>query len=275
MLKQKLNKQQTNCYQNSKSKQLIQALKKGALLELELTPKPGLVDSLNNGSHLDLNFSIMHQSIELLDTYFKEIADHTHAGEKLSTLKTIGLCAEKRMLDQCGTNTHKGYIFLSGLVLIASTRYDDLRQGISLISKSLFDVKRDFTNGNLVRNTFQTGGIIDECLNGLPTIFDTALPVFQEKLKVTNCFTTASYYLMAVLMQYTEDTTAYHRCGIDGIKQIRKDGIRLQQLLDSGRNVTSWLINKNRQYQKMNLTMGGVADLIALTFALNEAGLSS
>ena len=38
---------------------LAVTLVQGATRELELTPKPGLVDQLDNGSHPDLTFGLM------------------------------------------------------------------------------------------------------------------------------------------------------------------------------------------------------------------------
>ena len=49
------------------------ALVRGARAELDLTPKPGLVDRRDNGSHPDLDHPRMVRSIELLPRYYDEL----------------------------------------------------------------------------------------------------------------------------------------------------------------------------------------------------------
>ena len=75
----------------------------------------------------------------------------------------------------------------------------------------------------------------------------------------------ASFAALARLMQTVEDTTALHRCGEAGLARIRADGARLEQLVDAGEHV-SFLRERNASYRRMNLTMGGVADLLGVAF---------
>ena len=55
---------------------LASSLAAGARTELELTPKPGLVDRLDCGSHPDLSFDAMSRSIDLLPAYFEDLLGH-------------------------------------------------------------------------------------------------------------------------------------------------------------------------------------------------------
>ena len=73
---------------------------------------------------------------------------------------------------------------------------------------------------------------------------------------------------MAMLMQTVEDTTAIQRCGPEGLQRVKRDGRRLQHLLESRQCPKAWLSELNLDYQRLGLTMGGVADCMALTFAL-------
>ena len=75
---------------------------------------------------------------------------------------------------------------------------------------------------------------------------------------------------MALLMQHVEDTTAIHRCGLEGLSRLRQDGARLQRLLQKQQEPEPMLTALNEQYRELGLTMGGVADCMALTFALQE-----
>ena len=64
----------------SELEQLAQALIKGARLELYLTPKPGLVDLADSGSHADLTLPIMERSIDQVAEYLAAMVGSLAAG---------------------------------------------------------------------------------------------------------------------------------------------------------------------------------------------------
>lgn len=248
---------------------LARAFCDGARSELQLTPKPGLVDRDNNGSHPDLSFGIMQHSISLLEPFYRELLQLEVPTLNMLDLKRIGIAAEQRMYQQCGSNTHRGYIFLSGLTLLAVRNQRDVRAEIVQLAHIYFNHPLESSHGQAVRQRYATGGIVDECLQGLPAVFDYALPMYHHAMLQGDA-QRAALMMMAGLMQVTEDTTSYHRCGSAGIKQIQTDGAYLEEYLNDGVDVMLWLRQRNALYQEMNLTMGGVADLMALTFALYE-----
>ena len=43
-------------------------------VELDTTPKPGLVDRNGNGAHRDMDYALMHRSIQALHPYFVRLA---------------------------------------------------------------------------------------------------------------------------------------------------------------------------------------------------------
>ncbi len=257
---------------------LASTLTAGARTELELTPKPGLVDRLDCGSHPDLSFDAMSRSIDLLPAYFEDLLDHADPPD-LSSCVEAGRRAERRMIDAVGTNTHKGYIFLAGLVLLAARTCagpEDLRRLVAETAERILgprlrqdDPDRSTTpsNGARVRAGYAVGGIYREALSGLPSVFDAGLPVMAAEPTPT---ARTPYRLLAVLMQTVEDTTALHRCGPAGLARLRSDGASLQRLLEDGGDYLSRLSALNDDYRRLGLTMGGVADCMALCFALHE-----
>lgn len=247
------------------SSALSRALCNGALSELYLTPKPGLVDRADNGSHPDLTLEIMERSVMLLPLYYEELADACLSGGTVNDYRRIGQAAEKRMMEQCGSNAHKGYIFLSGLALLSSMLYSDMRQGICQLSMEFFTDALPDSNGSVARAAYGTGGIIGECLRGLPTVFETGLPAMSRM----TC--AKGHYAMACIMENAEDTTSYHRCGAFGMNVVRNDGARLKKLIESGEDHAPWLTERNSVYRQLNLTMGGCADLLALTYAFDSS----
>ena len=57
--------------------------------------------------------------------------------------------------------------------------------------------------------------------------------------------------------------------GRKGSSGIRADGLRLERMIESGEYWLPWLAALNDEYRRLNLTMGGVADCLALSFALD------
>jgi triphosphoribosyl-dephospho-CoA synthase len=248
------------------------ALVRGARMELYLTPKPGLVDLADCGSHPDLSLSRMEQSLHFLPDYLRELQYSLAAGEPFTSQVAIGMRSEIKMLTVLGTNTHKGYLFLSGLLLVARWREpsDDgrrFRGTIASLAGEFFDRQLELaTNGRQARVRYGAWGIIREAKSGFPALFDEALPAYREAVVRHGSFMTASFAMLARLMQTVEDTTTLHRCGAQGLARIRRDGRQIERIIASGGDCVPFLQATNREYIRMNLTMGGVADMLGLSY---------
>ncbi|NTV73378.1 MAG: hypothetical protein HGA66_04140 [Holophaga sp.] len=255
---------------------LAATLHKGALRELELTPKPGLVDRRDCGSHPDLTFEAMRASADLLPRYYGDLLERFGEQRPLAELNQAGRDAEDRMLREIGSNGHKGYIFLSGLTLLAACqckgRISQLRGAIADLAAKFFAAcPPQGTLGADLRARHGLGGIQAEALQGLPAVFEHGWPAYRNALEAGLEPRLAGFHLMAVLMRKVEDTTAVRRCGLEGLERVRRDGAILQGLLDLGRDPGPFLVLLNEDYRRDNLTMGGVADCMALTWALHAA----
>ena len=87
----------------------LPALAEAALWqELELTPKPGLVDRLNNGAHHDMDHALFVRSITAIAPWlsrFTELgSDYADqpAGEQLRLLRPMGIACEQAMYAATG-----------------------------------------------------------------------------------------------------------------------------------------------------------------------------
>ncbi len=255
---------------------LAKSLVLGARMELQLTPKPGLVDRRDQGSHPDLSYESMKASIDLLPLYFETLLQGIQEGHPLSRCVQHGIEAGNRMHARIQSNGHRGYIFLSGLLLLASAKSGGkvagLRQALAELAVTFFATfePRD-TPGASVRADRGLGGIRTEAEKGLPAIFEQGWPAYQAALDAGWSLDEAGFYLMAVLMQHVEDTTAIRRCGPEGLRRLRQDGADLQRLLERRGDPHPALQELNETYIRLGLTMGGVADCMALTFALELA----
>ena len=93
------------------------------LYEVTTTPKPGLVDRRNSGSHKDMDVFTFMDSAAALYPYFEACAQtgretaEQPAPETFAALRPLGCEAEGEMLDATGgVNTHKGAVFSVGIV---------------------------------------------------------------------------------------------------------------------------------------------------------------
>jgi triphosphoribosyl-dephospho-CoA synthase len=214
----------------------------------------------------------MERSLLIVEGYLDRLLDSLRAGEPFRQQVAIGKATEERMLRELGTNTHKGYIFLSGLLLVAAWQApspDDLsvRNSIITLAEAFFENGRPLaTNGGLARGRYRSGGIVAEALAGLPALFEAALPVYLSVCNRYGCFTTASFAMLGRLMQTVEDTTTLHRGGILGISRLKADGRELERIASENGDCITFLQKLNDDYIRLNLSMGGVADMLGLSY---------
>lgn len=261
-----------NCSRRSELERLAGALAGGAALELYLTPKPGLVDLADCGAHPDLSIPIMERSIGIIAAYLDAIARSLVAGEAFPRQQAIGMAAEQQMFNELGTNTHKGYIFLAGMLLIArwhATSGDEaaVRGALSALAGDFFKAgEAGDSHGRRVREKYRAGGIVQESLAGFPSLFEAALPTFRRSLNDNGCFNQASFAMLARLMQTVDDTTTLHRGGPAGLARVKQDGRRLERMIVGGGDYIGYLRALNRSYVRINLTIGGIADMLGLAY---------
>ena len=101
------------------------------LYEVAATPKPGLVDRENSGSHRDMDVFTFLSSASALTPYFARCAQigretrDLPAEQTFAQLRAPGMLAEGQMLHATdGVNTHKGAIFSMGILCGALGRLD-------------------------------------------------------------------------------------------------------------------------------------------------------
>ncbi|MBR7063989.1 MAG: triphosphoribosyl-dephospho-CoA synthase [Treponema sp.] len=98
---------------------------KSLLEELYTTPKPGLVDLHDNGSHTDMDVKLFEKSAKGISPFFGEMSELSKNWKSdlenlFLEVRQIGMRAEKKMFELTnGVNTHKGAIFTLGLLASA------------------------------------------------------------------------------------------------------------------------------------------------------------
>lgn len=255
--------------------------------EVETTPKPGLVDLRNNGSHTDMNVDTFRKSAHALKPYFTEcvkIGIESKAvsyAETFSRLRKAGQQAETEMYKATkGVNTHKGVIYSMGALLGAVGRHWTVEQPIAkrtLILSESSDLVRESAIADLESAKGLTAGerlflkcglkgIRGEAVSGFSSVINISLPIYESALANGLTQNDAGVYSLVSLIAEIDDTNLYHRGGADGAEYAKKYA---KQLLSDKFNIKS-VEQMDCEFIRRNLSPGGSADLLAITYFLHS-----
>lgn len=248
------------------------------LYELLATPKPGLVDRLNNGAHRDMDCFTFAASASALIPFFQRCAeeglDSRGDGPAMSILRQEGILAEDDMLRATGgVNTHKGAIFSLGL-LCAAAGQDAREETFSAsrllgrvasfaggeINRTLTDIQPRNARTAGERQYAQNGlrGARGEAADGFPTVAGTALPALQKELERGESLNDAAVHTLLAIMSVCEDSNVVKRSS-----PARAEAVRAQAKKASKRRGLSDAYQMDRQFIQENISPGGSADLLA------------
>lgn len=261
------------------------------LMEVGCTPKPGLVDRFNSGSHQDMNYNTFVKSTYSLESTFKKciFAGFNH-GQEISTLfpklKEIGLEGEKKMFQATGgINTQKGLIF--SMAILAAVGGYLIKRDLLLEREKFIPLIKDLTGGLVARNfsgvtkksesdltagekafiEYNITGIRGEVEAGFPSVFNISLPILNKFIKNGFGFNDSLLASLLALMTKVNDTTIISRGGLDSLKWMHdySSEIFKKYTSDECEERTDLLIQMNRVFVDKNLSPGGCADLLAVT----------
>ena len=257
--------------------------------EVDLTPKPGLVDRRNSGAHQDMDYTLFRDSIDLLFPWFEKIAESTPmtgpSEAVVPALRPLGMEAEKAMLAGTGgINTHKGQIFILGIALAATVRLsgdgnpltaegilDQAAEICSGLTGELESGGGDETHGRLIFRRYGVAGIRGEAERGFPSVRRIALPAFRYSLFLGRGRDDAVLEALVRLMVTAEDSNVLYRSGIEGMALMERQA---SAFMEAGGmfqdNPGVKLEEMNRLFVNNNISPGGCADLLALTLFLDS-----
>ena len=245
--------------------------------EVELTPKPGLVDSANTGSHSDLTIHLMRKSAESLKETFTEMASVSYGISPSQTLREeiaeIGRKGEKIMYEVTGgINTHKGAIWALGLLVSAAA----MGKGSYTIGKIVTKAGETArfpdrycpivkTNGGRVAIKYGVNGAKGEAQQDFPHIMRFSLPMLKRVRSQGRSEGDAQLHALLALIAHLDDTCILHRGGAEALSFAKNQAATL---LNSGN--FSELKNLNDEFTRRNISPGGSADLLAATLFLDK-----
>ncbi|MEG1254477.1 triphosphoribosyl-dephospho-CoA synthase CitG [Clostridium sp.] len=252
---------------------------KGIISEVSTMPSFGLVSPSTMGSHNDMDYYTFIDSSFAIIPFIKDMAAIGYSYETpkniFRAIRSIGIQCEKKMFeDTKGVNTHKGMIFLIGVLSagIGKAIHENLPfQDIENIIKDMcenilddlkgIDKKEDLTHGERLYLNHGFTGIRGEVKDGLQKIFNDVLPEhIASDLKGHKLYANT----LLKLMSKVEDSTIVHRQSREKLYEIQSHAKRI---LDLGGFTTEKGIVAAMEFESRcieeNISPGGSADLLA------------
>ena len=245
----------------------INALKQ----ELDLTPKPGLVDTHDNGSHSDMDYAIMLKSINALRSYFAQLAviSYSDCLPEASQLQNMGIDAEKKMLAATGgINTHRGALFSMGLAVVAACHIlatgcssNFLDQWCKIVASIASQMPgSDNSHGNSVKAQHNVAGALDIARTGYSEMVNKWLKYYCDNCNDEHI----KHKTLLLIMCSLDDTNVIHRAGFEMAQQVKQEAAHLLENFS-----TEGLEQMNQSFIARNISPGGAADMLSLTLFLS------
>lgn len=238
-------------------------------LELDTTPKPGLVDRQDNGAHKDMDYALMSKSISALRPYLTRLALESAKDIDPVKIKEIGIEAEKAMLKATGgVNTHKGALFCIGLSVAAASNLASATGSVEaysfkeLVSRAASEIpSARGTHGAEAKRSFKAVGALENARAAYPELFADWLPYYRSlEGDPFRCHKTLLH-----IMTTLDDTNILHRRGAEGLAHAEAEAARLlEDFSESG------LSSLNKDFIRENISPGGSADMLSLTIFIES-----
>lgn len=238
-------------------------------LELDTTPKPGLVDRKDNGAHKDMDYALMSKSISALRPYLTRLAVESAKDIDPAKIKEIGIEAEKAMLKATGgVNTHKGALFCIGLSVAAASNLASATGSVEaysfkeLVSRAASEIpSARGTHGAEAKRSFKAVGALENARAAYPELFTDWLPYYRSlEGDPFRCHKTLLH-----IMTTLDDTNILHRRGAEGLAHAEAEAARLlEDFSESG------LSSLNKDFIRDNISPGGSADMLSLTIFIES-----
>ncbi|MDE7080597.1 MAG: triphosphoribosyl-dephospho-CoA synthase [Muribaculaceae bacterium] len=237
--------------------------------ELNLTPKPGLVDRANSGAHTDMDYPMMMRSIEALEPVFAHLAEIAEGSEPdPAELRAIGIEGERRMAQATGgVNTHRGALFSLGLAVVGAAHIHSLGQPVTIpairdmISSIAYRMPRpEGTHGQGVHARYGIPGALEAARDGYPEAAHVAAM-------------TDSYRMLIFLMSRIEDSNVWHRGGAEAAAYVKSVSRKALKATES--ELPRLLRQLDADFTARGISPGGAADMLALAFFLKSVSQGS
>jgi triphosphoribosyl-dephospho-CoA synthase len=254
--------------------------------ELALAPKPGLVSFVDTGSHDDMDAHTFMRSLFALRSYFVHIAELGARHAPFEQLERCGIAAEAHMLAATGgINTHRGAIFMLGLLCAAAgaTQADGRPLSTESLRAALQHHWGVALNERCARTPQLPGGLAarrhglrsasQEAALGLPVLFETAVPAWCDARACGLAGTRLHLQVFFTILAELDDSNLAHRGGMAGLQFARdqargflqRGGTTRAEALDDAGAI-------HRSFVARRLSPGGCADTLSAACLLDRLG---
>jgi triphosphoribosyl-dephospho-CoA synthase len=193
--------------------------------EIDLSPKPGLIDRRGPGAHTDMTLAMLHDSAESLHAALRECfytARELDVGPGLrARIGLIGRKGEEAMLDTTGgVNTHRGALWALGLLAAAvgagattTTHVTAVAAALARYPDPAIDQRAaSNSHGAQARRRYGISGALGQAQAGFPHVIRHALPAVRAGRPLDG--------LLSV-MAHLDDTCLLHRGGARGLADVQ------------------------------------------------------
>ncbi|MES1939072.1 triphosphoribosyl-dephospho-CoA synthase [Salinisphaera sp. T5B8] len=250
--------------------------------EIDLTPKPGLVDRRDTGAHRDMDHGLMHASVDALEIGFHDMAAAGIEQRDPYTLRAelglLGRESEARMmLATNGVNTHRGAIWGLGLIVAVAAQRPRWRAPVLLQGVAAMAAIDDpavsplrCSNGQRAVQRYHVAGARGEACRGFPALAEAGLPMLR-RARARGCSErVARLNALLAIMAVLDDTCVLSRAGRAGLVQVQANAAAILDMggvgtVAGGRALACF----ERELLGLNASPGGSADLLAATLLID------
>ncbi|MEW8994513.1 triphosphoribosyl-dephospho-CoA synthase CitG [Clostridium sp.] len=278
------------CYVDRRDKlsfDISQLALKAMITEVSTMPSFGLVSPITKGSHIDMDYYTFLDSSFAIVPFIKEMVEVGYSYERpkniFIAIRAIGIKCEEAMFNVTkGVNTHKGMIFLIGVVATAlgkvlyeKSSYNKIETILKDMCENILDdfkdlhKKKELTHGETLYLKHGFAGIRGEVKKGLENIFQEIIPNYQNsKLKGNDLYSQT----LLMLMSKVEDSTIVHRQNIEKLREVQRHAYEILNLggFNSEEGIKA-AYDFEKQCIDENVSPGGAADLLALVIFLTDS----
>lgn len=257
-------------FEKERIRQIGEWAQKALLFEAVTTPKPGLVDCENSGSHTDMDLFSFMASAAALRPYFEDCAGLGLEHADVSRLQHRGRLAEEEMLRAAQANTHKGAIFSLGILCYAMGEAGENAPMDAVLAsaakagayflKQLENARSHHTGGERQYRDYGLTGARGEAASGFDTVRTVALPVLKQALAQGKSLNDAGLEALLALMAQVNDSNIIRRAGMEAQAWVMEEARQSGDLREM-----------NRQFVRRRISPGGSADLLAAAYFLHFA----
>lgn len=272
----------------SDAEDIAQNACRALLYEVCTTPKPGLVDAANSGSHKDMDIFTFMSSVAALTPYFERCARIGAATAKLEPQATFerlrlhGRLAEGAMLAATGgVNTHKGAVFTVGLVCASLGRLsreqwrqpDMVLRECAAMTAGLTERELSGVNAASARSAgerlyakYGVTGVRGQAENGFPAVLNAGLPTLESAVEQGLSLNSAGCAALLKIICSSVDTNLISRGGKAAQERVAQE---IAELLARDPYPDGATLSKlDGQFIQANLSPGGSADLLAISYMM-------